>query len=548
LQDWILAREFRRLPGVCDVSRSGGVVKRYEIHPDPDRRRRYGITLRQLSDALANSNANVGDVVLPQGPVALNVRAIGLFGGGTDSLSAEVLNATDPVKAAYLLRAEENRRLGEIRKLVITSVNDRPICIEDVVEGGRLAPGDLPGLRGVIAGNRPRVGRVGSAGPGRTEDTDTVQGVVQMRPGEDLRLLQGVRARIRELNTTAGKLLPGVRIEPYHASAADGEGVVWVYGTFPANASLEATAQQARKVVELLLEFPEVARVVSQVGMPEDGPPQSPNQLQLFVGLKTDPDIPVAPGRDRPRTRTELLGEFSSLLSARVPGVSWLTTTTSPEELELAFPGAPAEHLLKVFGPDFEALDRLADPVQAALRTVPGVENVVAYRSLGLPQMDFRIDFDKCSRWGVRVADVSAVLQAALGGKAVSQMVEGEKTFDIVVRWPQQMRGSEAAILDLPIDVTNNQVDPASPPDGPIKVAPRLRLRDLISPVGKGGESEPRGDFVRPGIAVIYREQGKRLLPVRFSVRGRPLADVQAEAATKIAPLLKAPYRIEWSD
>jgi cobalt-zinc-cadmium resistance protein CzcA len=142
------------------------------------------------------------------------------------------------------------------------------------------------------------------------------------------------------------------------------------------------------------------------------------------------------------------------------------------------------------------------------------------------------------------VADVNAALTSALGGKGVSQMVEGEKTFEITVRWPKHLRDSETAILDLLIDVVNNMVDPGSP----IKVTPRVRVRDLVSPVGKDGQPDPKGDFMRSGAAAVYRAQGNRVLPVHFSVRGRPLADVQAEAAKKITPLLKAPYQIEWSN
>ena len=209
----------------------------------------------------------------------------------------------------------------------------------------------------------------------------------------------------------------------------------------------------------------------------------------------------------------------------------------------MAFPGAPAEHLLKVIGPDLNELERLADAVQAAQREVPGIENVAAYRSLGQPHLEFRIDPEKCQKWGVLSSDVSAVVQTALGGKTLSQMVEGEKTFDITVRWPKRLRESETAILDLPVDVTNNKVDGGDP----IKVAPRILLRDLVSPVGKDGEPDAGGQFLRPGAAAIYREQGRRMLPIRFSVRGRPLAEAQAEAAKKIASLLKAPYRIEWS-
>ena len=115
-------------------------------------------------------------------------------------------------------------------------------------------------------------------------------------------------------------------------------------------------------------------------------------------------------------------------------------------------------------------------------------------------------------------------------------MVEGEKTFDITVRWPKRLRDSETSLLDLPIDVTNNKVDVGEP----IQAAPRVRVRDLVSPVGKDGQPDPRGEFLRPAAVTIYREQRTRMMPVRFTVRGRAPADVRAEVAKKLEALLKS--------
>jgi cobalt-zinc-cadmium resistance protein CzcA len=150
-------------------------------------------------------------------------------------------------------------------------------------------------------------------------------------------------------------------------------------------------------------------------------------------------------------------------------------------------------------------------------------------------------------------------------------MIEGEKTFDIVIRWPKALRGSEASILDIPVDVTNNQVTP--PPAGtgptpsptgsslpprstvgsqtdtrnPISNTPRLRLRDLVTPVGKNGAPDPNGNFERSGASTIYREQGKRVIAVKFTVRSRDLAGTVTEAKEKSAHLFQAPYQAEWS-
>ena len=156
LQDWTLEREFRAVPRIVDVCGWGGTLKRYEIQPDPARLRHFGVTLGQLQTAIANGNANVGGDYVNQGEVALTVRSIGLLGGGADSVT-KVLGLGDPVAAAKILRAEEHRRIADIRALVIGSVNNQPVRVEDIVDGARASQGDL-GNRGVIVGHQTRLG------------------------------------------------------------------------------------------------------------------------------------------------------------------------------------------------------------------------------------------------------------------------------------------------------------------------------------------------------------------------------------------------------
>jgi cobalt-zinc-cadmium resistance protein CzcA len=167
-------------------------------------------------------------------------------------------------------------------------------------------------------------------------------------------------------------------------------------------------------------------------------------------------------------------------------------------------------------------------------------------------------------------ADVNNVVASALGGKAMSSMVEGEKLFDISIRWPKRLRGSESSILDIPVDVGNNTVVQAqgsamvpsakgtslAPPStsgtladtsNPISSTPRLRLRDLVSPVGEDGAPDPGGQFEHAGASDIYHEGGKRLIAVKFSVRDRDLASAVDEARRKTDDLFQSPYRAVWS-
>ena len=165
-QDWVLERQFRRVPRIIDIVSSGGTVKRFEIQPDPERLMRYGITLDQLQKSVSESNANVGGDYLIHGENMLNVRGIGLIGEGLDPTRAEaVLQAANPAEASDYLRTEEARRIQRIRKTVITAVNNVPIRIEDIVEGGPVRYPDDLGERGVVVGNQPRLGKISLSHP-----------------------------------------------------------------------------------------------------------------------------------------------------------------------------------------------------------------------------------------------------------------------------------------------------------------------------------------------------------------------------------------------
>src|SRR5260370_2622912 len=153
LEDWFIERHFRRVPRIVDISSFGGTVKRYEIQPDPERLKRFPITLGQLQTALANSNANVGGDFLPQGRTVKVVRIIGVLGGGKDAMEKAFAMKT-PEQAAAFLREEEQKRLREIRSIGITSINNIPIRIDDVVVGGPLPYKDAPSNQGVIVSNQ----------------------------------------------------------------------------------------------------------------------------------------------------------------------------------------------------------------------------------------------------------------------------------------------------------------------------------------------------------------------------------------------------------
>jgi cobalt-zinc-cadmium resistance protein CzcA len=896
LQDWVLEREFRTVQRIVDVVSFGGTVRRYEIQPDPDRLRRYGVTLPQLQTALTNSNATVGGDYVNQGQVAFTVRSVGLFGGGLDPVykvlgyehqelesylaqldaSAEqkqliqaalarqkvdppypehfgfptLLTLVDRLRgrkvdlplseeerehvraidqraaerAALVLRMEELRRIRDIRSLVIASVNNQPVRVEDVVEGGRLYLGSLPGEQGVVVGHRTRLGRVGYwkadyprpsgsrlslADVGHDED-NKVECIVLLRKNEEtLPALKDVEKKVEELNDPAsGRMLPGVQIEPYYDRAdllhvttetvtenlfvgitlvililfmflsnvrtavivainiplallfafsllflrgrsanllsigavdfgiivdssvimveniyrhlASGEyaeltlkgrilrasheierpllfstlimvcafiplftmsgpegqlfkpmadtyafalagalvlattltpvlclflfknfkpvgenlmvrflksrylwqlrvclkyrwmtifimcsliagtvwllphlghefmpeleeGNLWIRGTAPLNITLERQVEISRQARAIVASYPEVDSIVAQLGRPDDGTdPAGFYNSEYFVPLRSEKDWPLLVpqsgwrswlwGSMRPRTKPEIIKAMNAELEQKIPGVIWNFSQNIRDNVMEALSGVKGDNSVKIFGPDLDELETRATRVKNILEDISGIENVGIFHIRGQSHLEFRVDPQKCEKYGVMTADVNNVVSSALGAQPQTSMVEGEKLFDISIRWPRTLRSNETSILDIPVDIVNNQVvlpqgannlvpsafgsnQPPPAREGtqaytgnPISTqAPRLRLHDLVSPVGADGSPDPDGQFERAGASDIYRENGKRMIAIKFSVRGRDLGSAVAEARTRTKDVFHSPYRAVWS-
>ncbi len=969
LQDWVLEREFRRVPRIIDVTSSGGTVKRYEVRPDPDRLKRYGVTLQQLQAALTNSNQNAGADLVTQGHGILNVRSVGLFGGGLDPVeqvlgfvqqelddyvknrlveetvfgktasdelkrrvrdalagrqldrpllererefvqtiqrlqaadlakkkasppltekeqalrraiervqAAVLLRSTvdppltdeeqelgralerireriqtglarrqaDPpltdedrrdvaeieqraaVRAAARLRQEESRRVHEIRQTVIASINNRPVKIDHIVEGGPLTPGDPVSAQGVVVGYQTRLGRVSLSKPAEGPDTagtyrvnesspsrkgwrdedDKVQCIVLLRKGEDSPpALDDVRKKVQELNDPeSGRMLPGVEIEAYYdrgrlievttetveenlflgmvlvmaillmflsnvrtalivainiplallfafallflrgksanllsigavdfgiivdssvimvenisrhlgsgeyahlplkqrilracreverpllfstvimvcafiplftmhgpegqlfgpmaetyAFALAGalvlaiglapvlcallfrnfqpvhdnflvrflknrylrqlrlclnyrwltllffgglmamtvfllpslgrefmpqleEGNLWITATFPLNSSMDRVAEDIDKARAIMASYGEVEVLVPSIGRPDDGTdPTGYYRVEVFTPLKPMKEWPrlveekgwrrYLHGAKRQRTKEELVLAMNQELRDTVPGVDWNFSQYIRDNVMEAMSGVKGDNSIKIFGPDLDKLEDLAADVKNRLERITGIQEVGTFHIQGQSNLEFRIDLDKCAKWGVSAADVNNLIQCAVGGQAQTTMIEGEKLFDVTLRWPQHLRASETSILDMQVDITNNQVVPVAGPSltpsstgtgiaPPATVGsqtntanplnyPRIKLRDLVSPVGRNGAPDPQGAFERPAASTIYREQGRRMIAIKFNVRERDLASAVAEAKDKTKDLFRSPYRAVW--
>ncbi|HVW02766.1 MAG TPA: efflux RND transporter permease subunit, partial [Planctomycetaceae bacterium] len=371
------------------------------------------------------------------------------------------------------------------------------------------------------------------------------------------------------------------------------EGHLWIRGIYPVSISLEQNSEDSRIARSIMRKYPEVEVVVSQLGRPDAGvDPTGFYSAEFFVPLKAPKDWPEVVEETgfmklfrshRARTKPELIDAMSRELDEALPGVNWNFSQVIRDNVLEVLSGVQGENSVKIMGNDLEELEKTSQKVIAALRTVPGVADVGVYRIQGQCNLELPVDRQKCSLWNISVADVLNVIQTAIGGQKVSQMIEGEKTFDITLRWPKKLREDESDILDIPVDVTQNRVvgeSSANAGDTPfssgatsvastgtsnalptltgsrligtpleIGNSPRERLRDLVTPQAENADEalDPHGDFVRPGASAISREEGTRLIAVKFAVRGRDLASTVGEAQRKVAPLIPKGYRTQWS-
>jgi cobalt-zinc-cadmium resistance protein CzcA len=317
------------------------------------------------------------------------------------------------------------------------------------------------------------------------------------------------------------------------------EGYLWIRAIVPRTVSREYAASIAPRLRELIMTVPEVDRVISQLGRPDDGTdPTSFFNLEFGAPLK-----PMEQWRKEPvyflgyklwnRTisreymEAELMKKFKEF-----PGINFNFSQYIRDNVEEALSGVKGANSVKIKGTDLEKLEELGQQIANILTTVPGIENVGMFHVLGQPNLLIEIDRDLCSRHGVNVADVEKVVQVAIGGEAFSQMVEREKLFDIVLRLPPELRNDPRVIGRIPVDV------PAASDDSP---AYRVPLSQLT--VIKAHDT---------GAAYIYREDNQRYLPIKFGVRDRDLASAIHEAMRKVEDPktgVKMPegYEPDWS-
>jgi heavy metal efflux system protein len=363
------------------------------------------------------------------------------------------------------------------------------------------------------------------------------------------------------------------------------EGNVYVRGTFPVNVSLDEVADKAAVARKILRQHPETILVLNQMGRPDDGTdPTGFYNCEFSVPLKDHEEWPKVVeqtgwkrwvyGPLRAKSKDELIDEMNRELDTAIPGVDWNFSQYIRDNVLETLSGIKGENAVKIYGTDLDQLEQLAEKTRHELRQVRGITNVGIFRIKGQANLDFSVDRQKCAMWNVSVADVQNVISTAVGGKAFTQIVEGERKFDVTLRWPEGLRYNEDTILDIPVEVVGNRKtedDGGNRKSGKIDFAggrlmalamtgsqenltftdsgsvPRRRLGDLLTPLDQNGDPSQDPSFLRSGASTVYREKSSRLIAVKFSVRGRDLAGAVAEAQERTKDLYQAPYVAEWA-
>ena len=296
------------------------------------------------------------------------------------------------------------------------------------------------------------------------------------------------------------------------------EGAIWARGTLaPSTGPTEGNRLMTEARV-IFASFPEVTEVVSQVGRPDDGTDTTGFfNTEYYVGLK-----PSAEWRPVFHENKDALISAMDAQLEKLPGVLWNFSQPIADNMEEAVSGVKGELAVKIYGTDLKTLEAKGDQIVNVMRNIKGIEDLGLFRVIGQPNLNFTVDRDAAARYGINVADVQDAIQTAVGGNAVSQVLQGERRFDLVARYLPEYRDTKEAIEKIRLLAPSGE---------------RVSLAQLCKIDTLDGASE------------IYREANSRYVALKYSVRGRDLGGTVEEAIRKVTQQVKLPegYSISWA-
>src|SRR5664279_12626 len=296
------------------------------------------------------------------------------------------------------------------------------------------------------------------------------------------------------------------------------EGALWVRATMPYTISFEEASKIAPQVRAILMSYPQVTVVASELGRPDDGTdPTGFFNVEFYVGLTPYNDSSWS---GKLNTKAKLIEDIDKRLEA-FPGIVFNYTQPAEDAVDEALTGLKSSLAVKIYGSDLALLEAKAIQIKNTLSRIPGFTDLTVVRELGQPSLLIDVDRNKIARYGINVADVEAVISAAVGGQAVTQVIQGEKVFDLVVRMQPQFRSSAHEIGGLLVGT----------PDG--KQVPVSQLAEIR-----------QGN----GASFIYRENNSRYIGVQFSLEGRDLERAVRDGQKAVSQAVSLPqgYSLSW--
>ena len=294
------------------------------------------------------------------------------------------------------------------------------------------------------------------------------------------------------------------------------EGALWVRATMPYTISFDEAAKIAPKVRAILSSYPQVTTVTSELGRPDDGTDSTGFfNVEFYVGLK-----PYDQWTGPYRTKPELIKAMDAKLR-QFPGIDFNYTQPAEDAVDEAETGLKSALAVKIFGSNLQVLQAKAKAIKEVISHVRGIRDVTVVQELGQPSLTINIDRAKIARYGLNVSDINSIIQTAIGGDVATQVVQGEREFDLVVRLQRRFRDNAEAIGNIPVLTPGGQEIP---------------LKELAD------------TKVTDGASFIYRQNNSRYIGVQFSVEGRDLASAVDDAIQQVRQKVQVPqgYRLDW--
>jgi cobalt-zinc-cadmium resistance protein CzcA len=294
------------------------------------------------------------------------------------------------------------------------------------------------------------------------------------------------------------------------------EGSIYVRATGPLSISLDETKKLSNEMRKVFLGFDEVKQVLSQTGRPNDG-----TDATGFYNMEFHVDIFPRKEWKLKQSKEQLIGRMQDSLKG-YPGISLNFSQPISDNVEEAVSGVKGSIVVKMIGNDFNVIEKEEEKIYNILKGIDGIEDLGILRNLGQPELQINLDQGKMALYGITTADANAVIEMALGGKAATEIYEGERKFDLIIRYPEDFRGDEQAIGKLMIPSLSG---------GKVQLGEISKISKITGP------------------SMIYRDKHQRYGAIKFSIRGRDMGSVIDEAQAKVKEQITLPqdYKLEWA-